>query len=98
MYSWILYDVFGVDNVPLDYSSVLFYPIETEKITVIADQHFVMDQDRGEQIRKVYNNTQSIQYFEGKVNDHNNLIYPYTGMKMYQEGFLIDVRTGEWDK
>ncbi len=97
-YSWILYDIFSLDNVPTDYSSVLFYPIETEKFTVIADSHFILDQNRGEEIRKVYNNTESIKYFEGKINNYDAEMYPHTGMITYQEGFLIDVRTGEWEK
>ena len=98
VYSWILYDIFSLDNVPTDYSSVLFYPIETERITVIADPHFILDQNRGEEIRKVYNNTESIKYFEGKINNYDAEMYPHTGMITYQEGFLIDVRTGKWEK
>ncbi len=98
VYSWILYDIFSVDNVPTDYSSVLFYPIETEKITVIADPHFILDQNRGEEIKRAYNNTKSIKYFEGKINNYDTHMYPHTGMITYQEGFSIDVRAGEWKK
>ena len=97
-YSWILYDIFSVDNVPTDYSSVLFYPIETREITVIADPHFILDQNRGEEIRRAYNNTESVKYFEGKKNNYDANMYPHTGMVTYQEGFSIDVRTGEWKK
>ena len=98
VYSWILYDIFSVDNVPIDYSSVLFYPIETREITIIADPHFILDQNRGEEIRKAYNSTKSVKYFEGEKNNYDANMYPHTGMITYQEGFSIDVRTGEWQK
>jgi len=96
VYSWILYDVFDVENVPKDYSMILFEPPETKRITVIADPHFILDQNRGEEIRKAYNNTQSVKYFEGKINDFDVQVYPYTNMKLNKEGFSIDIRTGEW--
>lgn len=98
VYTWILYDVFGIDNVPKDYAMILFEPIETKKITVIADAHFMLDQNRGERLVQVYNNTQSIRYFEGGVNDFDARIYPYTSMRVNQEGFSIDVREGRLDK
>lgn len=98
VYSWILDDVYDIENVPKDYSTVLFYPIETENITVIADPHFMMDQNRGPELVKVYDDTESVRYFEGKVNEFDISIYPYTGMKVTQEGFLIDIREGKWNK
>lgn len=98
VYSWILYDVFNVENVPVDYSMVLFYPVETKSITVIADPHFMLDQNRGGELIQAYNNTQSVKFFEGRANDFDTRIYPYTNMKMTQEGFNIDIREGEWNK
>lgn len=98
VYTWILYDVFKIDNVPKDYAMILFGPVETKKITVIADSHFMLDQSRGEKLVQAYNNTQSERYFEGKVNDFDTRIYPYTNMRLNHEGFSIDVRTGNWDK
>ena len=98
IYSWILYDIYNIENVPLDYSTVLFYPIETKNITVIADLHFILDQNRGPEMVKAYNDTQSIKYFEGKVNEFDTEIYPYTNMKASQEGFSIDIREGKWNK
>jgi len=97
VYSWILYDVFSVENVPKDYAMILFYPIETKRITVIADPHFMFDQNRGEELRKAYNNTQSVKYFEGRANDFDTRIYPYTNMRVNQEGSSIDIRMGEWE-
>ncbi len=95
VYSWILYDVFGVKNVPKDYAVILFEPIETKNITVIADSHFILDQN-GEELQKAYSSTRSVKYFEGRVNDFDAGIYPYTNMWLNQGGFSIDVRTGKW--
>ncbi len=96
VYSWILYDVFNVENVPMDYSMVLFYPIETKSITVIADPHFMLDQNRGGELVQAYNNTQSVKFFEGRANEFDTRIYPYTNMRLNQEGFSIDIREGQW--
>ncbi len=97
VYSWILYDVFNIENVPLDYSMALFYPIETPNITVIADPHFMLDQNRGGELVKAYNTTESVKFFEGKASEFDTRIYPYTNMKVNQEGFYIDIREGQWD-
>ncbi len=97
VYSWILYDVFDMENVPLDYSMALFYPIETSNLTVIADPHFMLDQNRGDELVKVYNTTESVKFFEGKANEFDTRIYPYTNMKVNHEGFYIDIREGSWD-
>ena len=97
VYSWILYDVFSVDNVPIDYSMVLFYPIETKKITVIADPHFMLDQNRGKELQKAYSDTLSVKYFDGRANDFDTQIYPYSNMKVNLEGASIDIRIGKWE-
>ncbi len=96
VYSWILYDVFNVENVPIDYSMILFYPVETKRITVIADPHFILDQNRGKEIQKAYNNTLSVKYFESRANDFDTRIYPYTNLRVNQEGLSIDIREGQW--
>ena len=96
VYSWILYDVHNIENVQRDYSMALFYPIETKDITVIADPHFMLDQKRGPELVKAYNDTKSIKYFEGRANEWDTKIYPYTNMRLTQEGFAIDIREGKW--
>lgn len=96
VYSWILYDVFQVSNVPLDYSSVLFYPVSTQDITVIADSHLILDQDRGKEIQHAYDSTQSITSFENSATDFDTRLYPYTNLRMNEEGLIIDIREGQW--
>jgi 4-amino-4-deoxy-L-arabinose transferase-like glycosyltransferase len=98
VYSWILYDVFNVENVLSDYSMVLFYPIETKSITVIADPHFMLDQSRGGELVQAYNNTHSVKFFEGRANEFDTRIYPYTNMRVNLEGSSIDIREGDWNK
>ncbi|MCY4491180.1 MAG: glycosyltransferase family 39 protein [Thaumarchaeota archaeon] len=97
-YSWILYDVYGIDNVPLDYTAVLFYPVETRNVTVIADSHFMVDISRGPELFQAYHNTDSVMYFEGRVADFNNTVYPYTGMAASHDAYNIDIRKGMWNK
>jgi len=58
----------------------------------------MLDQNRGGELIQAYNNTQSVKFFEGRANDFDTRIYPYTNMKMTQEGFNIDIRKGEWNK
>lgn len=97
VYTWILHDIFDRDNVPKDYAMILFEPIKTKEITVIADAHFMLDQSRGNKLVQAYNNTESIQFFEGKPKDFDTRIYPYTSMRVNQEGLSIDIRAGKLD-
>ena len=97
-YTWILYDVFGVDNVPKDYAMILFGPVQTKDIIIIADAHFMLDQNRGGKLVQAYNNTESIGFFEGRADEWDTRIYPYTNMRINQEGFSIDIRAGQLEK
>lgn len=98
VYTWILSDVFEMQNVPVDYAMILFGPINTENISVIADAHFMLDQNRGEKLVKAYNDTGSVIVFDGLVDAFDTRVYPYTNMKMNHEGFEIDIRSGQWGK
>jgi len=97
VYSWILYDIFDVPNVPIDYSMVLFYPVNTQDITLIADPHFMLDQNRGGELVHAYNTTKSIESFENDATTFDTRIYPYTNLNLNQEGMVIDIREGQWD-
>lgn len=97
VYSWILYDVYDAKNVPIDYSQVLFYPVETEDVTVMADSHFMFDRDRGPELARAYDDTKSIRYFEGRASDFDTQNYPYTSILVNQEAFHIDIREGKWN-
>ena len=96
VYSWILSDIFHLVNVPSDYSQILFEPPSTNQITVIADPHFILDLNRGPELQKAYNSTQSIKNFRGSVNDFDTRIYPFSNMMMTLEEGPVDIRQGEW--
>jgi len=96
VYSWILSDIFNIENVPKDYSQILFESPSTKKIIVIADPHFMLDLNRGIELQNAYNFTQSTRYFKGTVNGFDTRIYPYSNMMMTLEEGPIDIREGEW--
>jgi len=96
VYSWILSEVFHTPNVPKDYSQILFEPPPTKQLTVMADPHFILDLNRGQELQKAYNSTHSIRNFEGKVKEFDTRVYPYSNMMMTLEEGPIDIREGEW--
>jgi len=91
-YSWILYDVFGWENVPKDYSEILFYPITNEKMVIIEDPHYRVDLARGPQLQMALDNSKIVQTFEGTVMDFDSRNYPYTSMQANYEASKIVVR------
>ena len=97
VYSWIFSDVYNKDNVLLDYSLILFEPIDTEKSILIADPHFVVDINRGEQLQQTYDQLETIQEYRGKVDDINTNTYPFGSMLFTKEGGFIELKTS-WEQ
>jgi len=95
-YSWIFNDVFGTKTPFLDYSDILFAPIPTQKILLVADQHFMIDITRGKQLQDVYNNTSIIATFDGKSSRYDLSKYPYHNLAVNNEGSHIEIRTNGW--
>lgn len=93
VYSWMYIYVFNVDNTFNDYLDVLYYPILTEKIIVISDNHFKNDIGMGEKLEQVYSETHPVKTFEGDVLNYNLEQYPYTSMHKNYEGSKVEVRT-----
>jgi 4-amino-4-deoxy-L-arabinose transferase-like glycosyltransferase len=93
VYSWVLSDIFGNKTPFLDYSGILFAPIPTQKILLVADQHFMIDITRGKQLQDVYNNTSTIATFVGKVSKYDLSKYPYHNLAANYEGDHIEIRT-----
>ncbi len=94
VYSWILYDMFERENVPKDFSFILFHPINTEKTVIMVDEHYRIDLKRGPQLQTALDRTTVIQTFEGTVNKFNSKIYPYTNMQANGEAGKIEIREG----
>lgn len=92
-YSWIFYYVFDKKNVEPDYSALLYYPVQTKKLLLIADPHFMIDIPRGRQLQDIYNATNKIASFDGEVLDYDHLKYPYTSMIENREASHIEIRT-----
>ncbi|MEP0824150.1 MAG: phospholipid carrier-dependent glycosyltransferase [Nitrososphaera sp.] len=93
IYSWMYIYVFDVDNTFRDYLDVLYYPIQTEKIIVVSDNHLENDLDIGEKLRQAYSDTHAIRTFEGNVLNYDLEQYPYTSMNKNYEGSRIEIRT-----
>lgn len=94
VYSWILYDVFERENVPKDYSDILFHPITTEKTVIMVDEHYRIDLTRGPQLQNELDKTTTTQTFEGTIAGFDSKIYPYTNMQANGEATKIEIREG----
>ncbi len=92
-YSWILDYVFHKENVPLDYSFILFNQIHTSKILLVADPHFLVDLSRGKQLQQVYNDSKTITTFNEDVSMYNTNGYPYSSLKLNLDGMHIEIKT-----
>lgn len=97
VYSWV-FQLYGMQNVPIDYSYALFFPIATDDVLLVAGEHFDQDIQRGEQLRNIYESTTNIQVFEGNVAHIDKDNYPYSSMWMTLGGDRIDIRQGNVGK
>ncbi len=91
-YTWIFSDVFHKKNVPLDYSQILTVPVNTTKVLLVADSHYLVDFNRGKQIGEMYNSTRLVATFDGDVSKYNTSHYPYQILDSTGEGNHIEVR------
>ena len=91
VYSWILYYVYDVENVLPDYSLILFEPVRTEDILLVADQHFKLDMPRGQELIDAYDNTATVREF-GHAEGAYASAHPYGSYEFTEEGKLIQVR------
>ena len=93
IYSWMYIYIFDVDNTFRDYLDVLYYPIQTEKIVVVSDNHLENDLGIGEKLRQVHSDTRPVRTFKGDVLNYDLGQYPYTSTNKNYEGSRIEVRT-----
>lgn len=91
-YSWIFNYVFHKENVRIDYADILFGPIQTKHVLLVADPHFFIDIGRGKQLSYMYNTTNTIATFDGNVSKYDISIYPYTSLAQNYEGNHIEVK------
>ena len=94
VYSWIFNYVFNKQHVFSDYRDLLYSPVQTEKILLIADPHFKSNIGSGGELRDKYKSTRVIKTFKGDVFKFDLHKYPYTSMVKNYEGSIIEVRIG----
>jgi hypothetical protein len=91
-YAWILHYVFHQENVPNDYSFVLFNQIHTGKILLVADPHFFIDINRGKPLQNLYNDSRVVSTFNEDLSNYDMSSYPYSNIKMNLDGTHIEVK------
>ena len=94
VYSWIFRYIFNRQHVFSDYRDLLYLPVDTKKILLIADPHFKSNFGSGVELRDIYENTTVIKNFKGDVFNYDLHKYPYTSMVKSYEGSIIEIRIG----
>ena len=94
VYSWILSDVYGHENVFLDYGDAIFYEPKTKYQYLVVDNHFLLDQNRDEKLVELLKNAESVKSFS--LNDQpNSDVFPFQSFKVTTEGNFIDIKTNK---
>ncbi len=91
-YTWIFSDVFHKNNVLIDYSQILSEPINTTKVVLVADPHYMVDFNRGRQLADMYNSTQLVATFDDGISRYFTDHYPYQSLRHTTEGTHIEIR------
>lgn len=94
VYTWVLSDVHGMDNVFLDYADILYYAPATDHLYVLVDTHYVHDQERGPELAGAYQNAELIREYTGNVGKYDTGEYPYTSLMFTREGGTIFAYAG----
>jgi hypothetical protein len=104
VYSWIFKYVFHRENISSDYRDLLYNPIRTDNILLIADPHFMWNINAGRQLEIAYNSTKTIRSFVKSsssdkvvVGSYDENHYPYTSLSVNAERNRIDIRAGPTD-
>ncbi len=92
VYSWIFTYVYHMTDVLPDYRTLLFHPMPTNHVLLVADLHFKSNLNSGKQLQDLYNNTIMIKKFKGGVLDADLGKYPFTNMAANYEGSEIEIR------
>ena len=92
VYSWIFNYVYDKNNVLSDYSMILFDPIKTQDMMLIADPHFMLDIQRGIELQNAYDNSHLIYEINGSVNQINTNIFPFQSVIFTGEGKFIEIK------
>ncbi|MGB6463310.1 MAG: glycosyltransferase family 39 protein [Nitrosotalea sp.] len=95
VYSWVFYYVFHDKNVFADYRDLIFCPIPTKNIILVADPHFQSNIGIGRELSMVYGNTTTIKEFSSNIFHYDSEQYPFTNLRVNYDGSKIDIRTND---
>jgi hypothetical protein len=87
-----LHYVFHKENIPNDYSFILFNQIKTDKIMLVADPHLLIDLERGKKLYQVYNDSKTLMTFDEDLSKYDITKYPYSSLQMALDGQHIEIR------
>ncbi|MBI1663219.1 MAG: glycosyltransferase family 39 protein [Nitrosopumilus sp.] len=96
VYTWIISDVYGKQNVYPDYRLILFQNSTTTDTMLIADPHFMHDIGRGPQLQNAYSDLNTIKEYYGNSHQYDYHNYPFTSLQVTAEGSYIEIKTS-WD-
>ena len=94
VYTWILSDVHGKDNVFSDYADILYYEPATDHLYVLVDPHYIYDLKRGAELADAYQNTELIRQYTGDLDRYDTDKYPYTNLRFTSDGSTISAHIG----
>ena len=94
VYTWVLSDVYRMDNVFRDYTGMLYHVPETDHVYVLVDSHYIYDQEGKIELANVHQSIETIKEYTGNINTYDTNQYPYTNLKFTNEGSVIYVNTG----
>ena len=90
-YSWLLIYVFHHEHILSDYRDLLFSPVETKNMILVADKDFQYNIGASKQFQEAYASTKRIAVFKDNIyHDMGN--YPYTSLSANYEGWGIEIR------
>jgi dolichyl-phosphate-mannose-protein mannosyltransferase len=92
IYSWLLIYVFHKENILQDYRDLLFLPIETKNLLLVADKDFHYNINAGKQLVDAYNSSKPIAVFRQNSYNYDTGSYPYTSMNVNYGGLNIEIR------
>ncbi|MDE1826770.1 MAG: glycosyltransferase family 39 protein [Thaumarchaeota archaeon] len=95
VYSWIFYYVFHDKNVFADYRDLIYCPIPTKNIVLVADPPFQSNIGIGRELSMVYGNTTTIKEFSSNLFNYDSQQYPFTNLRVNYDGDKIDIRTSD---
>lgn len=95
VYSWMLYYVFHDKNVFADYRDLIYCPIPTKNIILVADPPFQSNIGAGRELSMVYRNTTTIKEFSSNLFNYDSEQYPFTNLRVNYDGDKIDIRTND---